>query len=77
MISIPCRPYARFQELNLTKAKEETKRRILVERLRTRKFMANALELRKKVTEKEGGIIFEWPTGVKGWDLPEVKQMQE
>jgi hypothetical protein len=29
------------------------------------------------VKEKGGGIIFEWPTGIRGWDLPEVKEMEE
>jgi len=49
----------------------------LVERLRTRRFLINAIELRRKVKERGGGIIFEWPTGIKGWDLPEIKEMQE
>ena len=76
--AIPCTPWAKFQRLNLNNPRvaEETKKRILLQRMQTRRFLRNLYFLGEAVEKKGGKIVFEWPTGVDGWELQEVKDIQ-
>ena len=77
MASLPCTPWAKFQPLNLGKGTNETRRKIVVGRLQTNRFLKNLKVIAKKVTEKNGKIIYEWPTGKEGWSLKEVRELKK
>ena len=49
----------------------------MVGRLQTDQFLKYLKVIAVKVKEKEGKIAFEWPTGIEGWNLKDVKELEE
>ena len=77
MVSVPCTPWAKFQPLNLKRGNEETKKKIMIGRLQTNRFLKNLKVIAEKVKERNGQIIYEWPTGMEGWNLKAVQELKK
>ena len=45
-------------------------------RLQTSRFLRHLQAVAEKVKEKEGKIVYEWPTGIEGWDLKEIHELE-
>ena len=76
VVSLPCTPWAKYQPLNLSKRNEETRKKITLGRLQTNRFLKNLQVVAEKVKEKGGKIVYEWPTGIEGWDLKEIHELE-
>ena len=49
----------------------------MIGRLQTDQLLKILKVIAGKVKEKEGKIVFEWPTGIEGWNLKDVKELEE
>ena len=73
--ALPCTPWCHWQRLNLTRGNSKTVEKIMRAREESLRALEVFLRLCRAVEEVHGAIAFEWPTGIEGWQLPEVLGM--
>ena len=75
--SLPCTPWCHWQRLNLARGTQKTINKITQARQESIQALAVFDKLGQAVAEAEGAMAFEWPTGIEGWQLPELQHIIE
>ena len=75
--SLPCTPWCHWQRLNLARGTQKTINKIMQARQESIQALAVFDKLGQAVAEAEGAMAFEWPTGIEGWQLPELQHIIE
>ena len=75
--SIPCTPWTAWQRINLSKAKPETRERILADRQTSLEYVKTFERFGRAVIARGGSASFEWPRHCEGWKEVVVQAMLE
>ena len=71
--SLPCNPWSSWQRLNLRRLAPEFRRKLMAQRLESRKLLNFFFKLSEIVLARGGRVHFEWPTGCSGRKIPELQ----
>jgi hypothetical protein len=71
--SIPCNPWSSWQRLNWKRLGPEFRRRLMTQRLESKKLLRFFFQLAEIILKRGGRVHFEWPSGCSGWHLQELQ----